>query len=37
MNIKFDLIKISPLDHTKVDYTTTVFKLLLPGEFIIDN
>jgi anti-sigma B factor antagonist len=37
MNIKFDLIKISPLDHTKVDYTTTVFKLQLPGEFIIDN
>jgi anti-sigma B factor antagonist len=37
MNIKFDLIKVSPLDHDKVDYTTTVFKLFLPNEFIIDN
>ncbi len=37
MNIKFDLIKVSPLDHNNVDYTTTVFKLFPPHEFIIDN
>jgi anti-sigma B factor antagonist len=37
MTINFDLIKVSPLDHNKVDYTTAIFKLALPNEFIIDN
>ncbi len=37
MKINFDLIKVSPIDHKNVDYPSTIFKLLLPDEFIIDN
>ena len=37
MKIEFDIVKVTPVNHTNVDYLTMVFKLDLPNEFILDN
>lgn len=37
MNIRFDIIKISPVATEKIDYSTIVFKVTLPVKVDIDN
>ncbi len=37
MNIQFDVIKVSQVSGEKIDYTTLIFKVILPQKVDIDN
>jgi anti-anti-sigma factor len=37
MDIHFDIINISPILHTEIDYSLIVFNIIFPDELRIDN